>query len=131
LCEFLDLLVMEALLIGTAIENLQGGDLVFMLLDELRKRIYQRFSFLSCLNVKLRAGDRVLAEGIDDLLVRLANVNHALPQFGDADDGTDGIVQKLLAGGGNLRLTRLLFAGGLPCSSQMRIRIQRPHEPSD
>src|SRR5262249_13157659 len=121
--QFLDLVVTQPLLIGTAVEHLQSGDLILVALDELLKGLYQRLRAVAGVAIERCLSNPVLADGVDDLLVALADFNNPQAELRAADDGPNRITQNALSRGGNFRLTRLILAGGLPRRCKLHVGI--------
>src|SRR6185369_11498060 len=76
----LDLVVFETLMIGAAVKDLQGGNLVLVLLDELFKRLHQPLGLAQRLGIETGLNDLVGADRVDDLVGLTLQLQDLLPE---------------------------------------------------
>jgi hypothetical protein len=113
--ERLDLLEREANGVGLAIENLQYLDLVFVVAEELFKRLHHAQGAFAHYFRWAGFQEMVLVDGINDLLVTLLYTKDEVAQGGVGGQRLGGLVQKLHTRLGNLLVYRLgLLSYALP-----------------
>jgi hypothetical protein len=113
--ERLDLLEREANGVGLAIENLQYLDLVFVVAEELFKRLHHAQGAFAHHFRWAGFQEMVLVDGINDLLVTLLYTKDEVAQGGVGGQRLGGLVQKLHTRLGNLLVYRLgLLSYALP-----------------
>ena len=113
--ERLDLLEREANGVGLAIENLQYLDLVFVVAEELFKRLHHAQGAFAHYFRWAGFPEMVLVDGINDLLVTLLYTKDEVAQGGVGGQRLGGLVQKLHTRLGNLLVYRLgLLSYALP-----------------
>ena len=101
----------EAAAVGLAVEDLQGGDLVLVVLDELAERLGLGAGPVGGLAGVLAGDHLVLGRGVDHLLVAAADVDQLLSQLGVAGDGLHRLGDQALGGTGQLLGGRVVGSG--------------------
>ena len=80
-CEVFDIFVPQPLLIGLAVEHLERGDLVLMVLDELLKGLHQAFCLFQSLGAESCLNNPVLTHNINSLLALLLEFHKQLAKI--------------------------------------------------
>ena len=123
--QFLDVAVGEPLGVGLAVEHLEGGDLVLVLVEELAERLDGLGGAGLGVDGELGAGDGVDADLVDDLLEAALHVDELLAQRRVGGERLHGGFEEPRAGGGDVVGVGVVVAGGLLGGGDLDVGVDR------
>ena len=113
--EFFDGLEGEALFVGFAVEHLQGGDFVFVVLDELLEGLHDALGAVEGFGAEAGVDDLVLADVVDGQFGLLFDLDQELAELRIVQ-WLDGVLNQRVGYLLNLLLARFACAELLHCS---------------
>ena len=128
--ELLHLAEGEALGLAAGVEDLEGGDLVAVVLAELLPRLDRLAGAVGGVG-RVAGLDHLVGGGlVDRLLVHPAQVDDPLAQLRVRRERSDGVVEQGAGGGGDVVDGRLVGSGRLARAGELLVGVERGDDPA-